>query len=479
MSFLTGIVGRFVSKRIGSKMGGSMFNHSVTSCDGYDVCGPCCFDGKEAKQKNMYVCGSQQCKTSPLNSQTSKNLGGIDTCQTIELINDLVNVPSVSLDQKTNRLLLMNGKGQPLVNEFSSFNLDYFFTALMLTLGGNNLEMTISLNPIDHYDMKCTTKPEFIVRERLVGDLLFVCDWILKCLGFGCFIDETTGVNSPFDNDIQKQLNAIDYKSILQLRNEMPKTFSECVAVNWIEPEYINVNIMDDVMYPAIGMRCFSKADSQGEQWGPLFATWFTKNFEQITKIFPIFNDLRELIVTLTIVKVLRYYELDFYQLELMAVKHLDMGKYLKPNFKDDIYKFHVFEIAPNNFISGGIVNNYSINRHNDQEKIIHIKMIPGKSLEVDPKFKNVLTVLSELRLMLGSKIRIDSKAKIGDLILKFAIMSKLDPSWIEFYKVDDTTNKLNETDPITDTEIRMKVNITSTDSTNFRIMINGGTLII
>jgi hypothetical protein len=51
------VVMNFIAGRIGSAIGGNMFNKSVTSCDGLDKGGkPCCYNEKEARDKNMNAC---------------------------------------------------------------------------------------------------------------------------------------------------------------------------------------------------------------------------------------------------------------------------------------------------------------------------------------------------------------------------------------------------------------------------------------
>ena len=471
MSFLAGTVGRFISKRIGSKIGGSLFNNSVSSCDGYDqACGPCCFDRKEAGKKGMNVCGSDACKTS--------NLGGVNACQIINLSGTLDRAPTIKIDSEKNRIFLLYADGSPFVNEFPSFNLDYFYTALLLTLSGNNLELTISLNPIDKFTMKCTTKPELIARERYVGNILFLCDWILKCLVFGTFIDDTTGESASFDEPIRQQLGLIGYKSVIQLRNEASTNFSAYTGATWIEPDYINVNIVDNKIVPMIGMRCFALVDSDQDTWTQKFADWFTDNFDSITKIFPIYNELRELIVTLTVVKVLRHFEMDLYHGEDLAVKHLEMGKYLNHKFTDETYKYHVFELGPQQFISGGIVNNYSIKSQDTNERIINIKTATNNPIKVNIEAKTVLTALSELRLKMGSFVKMDKEDKIKDLALQFSQISKIDPSWLEFYSTDTLDNKLDINQNIPDL-VYLRLNIQKTNETLMRIMMCRGLLVI
>jgi len=483
MNLLTGGISRFISKRIGSKVGGSLFNSSVTSCDGYDQrCGACCFDRTEANRRSMYECGSKQCK-----DVGSSNLGGVDTCSTIDIIGDLTQIPVIGIDKEKNRVVLLNSKLKPLVAEFESFDANYFATALLLTLGGNDLEMTVSLNPIDQHTMKQTLKPELIVRDRVAGDLLFVCDWILKCLVFGEFVDEDTGHSEPFDPDIQTRLDRTGYRSALSYKKEMGDNFESYTGLCYIGPEYINIKIDNDTMYPAIGIRCYTKvekveteADNGGDTWMQKFGTWFTDKFDEITNIFPVFNELRELIVTLAIVKVLRYYSFDLYELEYDAVERTEMSKFLKTKFAEQTYKFHAFELGPNRFISGGVINKYAVSRTNESERIIRI-LSRKSTINVDPSTPAFLTTLSELRLRMGSIVRVDTESTIGHLIIMFSVMSKFDPSWIEFYETNDSSDSsdiLSIDKPIPDT-VYLRLNISQTPATMARLQMCGGTVIV
>ena len=476
MNFLSTGVGRFIVKRIGSKIGGSMFNSGVSSCDGYDQnCGPCCFSRKEAEQRGMSICGTNICK--PTTNLQPKNIGGINICQIINLTGQLDKMPIIIIDANTQRIILRCPDGSPFVNEFDSFNLDYFYTALLLTLGDNNLELTISLNPIDKYQMKCTSKPDFIIKERYVNDILFLCDWILKCLVFGSFINDTTGESIPFDEPICKKLNSIGYKSALQLREESSANFSAYSGTTWIEPEYINVGINNNKLFPLIGLTCFAKVDSKDDTWTGQFANWFTNHFDEITEIFPIYNELRELIVTLATVKILRHFEMDLYKYEDLAVKYLQMGKFMVHKFVDEIYKYHVFELGKQQFISGGIVNNFSINSLAIDEKIIHIITSTNNPISVENNAPIILTVLSELRLKLGSYIKINKNQKVKDIIIKFAMMSKIDPNWIEFYDANNV--KLKNDDNISCDVLYIKLNIKNTSETLTRMMICDGRIIV
>ena len=51
----------FIAGRIGSAVGGSMFNKQTSSCDVFDKNGnPCCADKKEARKNEMPYCKTGQ-----------------------------------------------------------------------------------------------------------------------------------------------------------------------------------------------------------------------------------------------------------------------------------------------------------------------------------------------------------------------------------------------------------------------------------
>ena len=64
----------FVAGRIGSAIGGKMFNSGVTSCDGMKKGQPCCFDKKEAAAKGMMSCGALGGGTKKNNNQNKEAL---------------------------------------------------------------------------------------------------------------------------------------------------------------------------------------------------------------------------------------------------------------------------------------------------------------------------------------------------------------------------------------------------------------------
>ena len=64
----------FAAKRVGSMIGGKMFNSGVTSCDGIKKGQPCCFDKKEAAAKGMMSCGATGGGTKKNNNQNKEAL---------------------------------------------------------------------------------------------------------------------------------------------------------------------------------------------------------------------------------------------------------------------------------------------------------------------------------------------------------------------------------------------------------------------
>jgi hypothetical protein len=477
---MANFIATFITKRVGSAIGGRAFGPGISSCDGMDRRGACCYDRKEAQKKNMNHCNNGNFSLgNRIGSVNNNKLGGVSTCQNINLTGELKIIPNMIMDVKNSCVKMLSGN-QPFVREFPQFNLEYFYTALALTLNGHNLQLTVSLDPIDRYNMKCRLMPEIFIKERPVGNLLYVCDWILKCLGFGCFIDDQTGKEIPFDSETVKKLNAIGYKSIIQRKKEKGIiNKGEATGATWIEPEYINIDIVDNKIVPSIGLRCFSQSDSTTDSSVKDFADWMTDNLDAVTKIFPIYNELRELIVCLAVVKVLRFYELDLFQLETPAIKHLQMDKFINHKFPDTIYKYHIFETSPNMFLSGGIVNNFSIGSVN--KKFVNIQLASDQNkIKIDPIFtKVILTVLSELRFKLGFNISISisDKSTVKDLIMKLTFITKFDPNWIELY--DDKNVLSNPEQVISNDKFIFKLNIKDNPQNQNRVKMCNGMLII
>lgn len=58
---MTDPITNFAIRRVGSMVGGSMFNRQTSSCDVLNKRGqPCCTNRKEAQQKNMRYCGPKK-----------------------------------------------------------------------------------------------------------------------------------------------------------------------------------------------------------------------------------------------------------------------------------------------------------------------------------------------------------------------------------------------------------------------------------
>lgn len=57
-----------IKRLINGKIQGEFFSGRVSSCDGIDMNGPCCYSVKEAEKKNMNVCGKN---TSDKNNRSS------------------------------------------------------------------------------------------------------------------------------------------------------------------------------------------------------------------------------------------------------------------------------------------------------------------------------------------------------------------------------------------------------------------------
>lgn len=449
MNFVT----RFAMKRIGSYLGGRTFGSGITSCDGINSSGEsCCFNSKEAKEKNM-----PYCSVKPM--QSDNKLGGINVSTKIFLEGNY-DGPIYFERDGDDYVTITNGE-DPISNDICSFEKDIFLTCVMLTINGKNMPLSVSLdshmeNDIEYYKLRLS--PQVVVQSRMVGELLFASDWLLKCLHIGEFIDFETGTKIEIENqkEIMEKLQSLGYESCVglknkyiskQLENDPNFKYDQPRGRIWIEPSSINVKILDNIIKPNITISVFTKYDSDDiplNPWDQQFTEWMNKNFNNLANIFPVFAKLQELIMCLTIIKVLRFHDnINLNVFEPEAYIHLHMDYFVGTTLAPKLCKIKQFNSIRKGYaFRGGIVLSNDVQQINPSEPDnIYLNISLPKGIQINNTCEQLNILLSN-RTLFKLKCGFMIKIKKGDCIsiIKQKLASMLmfpDSEWIELYYED------------------------------------------